>query len=149
MLLGLNARRFFDCLIELLQNLGFDINWRKVVLPTQCLTFLGVLIDTVSKCLPLPQKKLVDLQLFLQDFLHRCRASKRQLRSLAGKLNWASRVVYGGRTFLRHILDAMNSLQSPSAKFQCTPEFYADLIWWSQFLAVFMARDSFWNRYLW
>ena len=100
MLLGLNARRFFDCLIELLQNLGFGINWRKVVLPTQCLTFLGVLIDTVSECLSLPQEKLVDLQLFVQDFLHRHRASKRLLQSLAGKLNWASRVVYGGRTFL-------------------------------------------------
>ena len=65
------CKEVFDCLIELLQNLDFEINWRKVEPPTQCLTFLGVLIDTVSECLSLPQEKLVDLQLFVQDFLHR------------------------------------------------------------------------------
>ena len=37
----------------------------------------------------------------------------------------------------------MNSLQSPSAKFRFTPEFYADLIWWSQFLAVFNGKRLF------
>ena len=30
------------------------------MLPTQCLTFLGVLIDIVSECLSKPQEKLVD-----------------------------------------------------------------------------------------
>ena len=32
----------YECLLELLQNLGFEISFRKVVPPTQCLTFLGV-----------------------------------------------------------------------------------------------------------
>ena len=71
------SKEVFDCLIELLENLGFDINWRKVVLPTQCLTFLGVLIDTVSECLSLPQEKRVDLQLFVQDFLQKAIAITR------------------------------------------------------------------------
>ena len=37
----------FDSLLSLLQNLGFRINWKKVVYPTQRLVFLGVLLDTV------------------------------------------------------------------------------------------------------
>ena len=69
-------KEVFDCLIELLQNLGFEINWKKVVPPTQCLTFLGVPIDTVSKCLSLPQEELPDLQLFVQDFLHQHRQAR-------------------------------------------------------------------------
>ena len=133
----------YECLLELLQNLGFEISFRKVVPPTQCLTFLGVQIDSVGQYLSLPQNKLVDLQAFVQEFLYRRRASKRQLQVLAGKLNWACQVVFGGRTFLRRILDAMNSLQSPSARFRFTPEFYADLLWWSKFLQVFNEKRMF------
>ena len=98
----------FNCLLELLQRLGFSINWKKVVPPTQCLIFLGVLIDTFSQSMSLPHDKLVALQELLLSFQHWHRASKRQLQGLAGKLNWACRVVYDGHTFLRHILDTMN-----------------------------------------
>ena len=133
----------YECLLELLHNLGFEISFRKVVPPTQCLTFLGVQIDFVGQYLSLPQNKPVDLQAFVQKFLYQCRASKKQLQVLARKLNWACQVVYGGRTFLQRILNAMNSLQLPSACFRFTPEFYADLLWWSQFLQVFNGKRMF------
>ena len=47
-----------DTLISLLRELGFMINWSKVVGTTQMLTFLGVEFDTVAMCLQLPQHKL-------------------------------------------------------------------------------------------
>ena len=55
----------YECFLELLQNLGFEISFRKVVPPTQCLTFLGVQIDSVVEYQSLPQNKLVDLQAFV------------------------------------------------------------------------------------
>ena len=137
------CKEIFDCLILFLQELGFGINWKKVVPPTQRLTFLGVLLDTLSQTMSLPEVKLVALQAVLEGFLHRRRATKRQLQSLAGRLNWACRVVYGGRNFLRRILDAMNSMQSPSAKYKLTGDFYADLTWWIKFLSVFNGRHLF------
>ena len=94
----------FNCLVELLQELGFQISWHKVVPPTQALIFLGILINSVTQTMELPQDKLVALQDLVQAFLHRHRASKRQLQSLAGKLSWVCRVVYGGRTFLSRSL---------------------------------------------
>ena len=69
--------------------------------------------------------------------------SKRELQVLAGKLNWACRVVFGGRTFLRCILDAISGLQSLSDRFQFTCEFYADLSWWADFLSVFNGKRMF------
>ena len=81
------CQQVFDCLLELLQESGFDISWHKVVPPTQCLIFLCVLIIIVSQCLSLPHEKLMALQVFVHDFLHRHRASKRQLQVLAGKMN--------------------------------------------------------------
>ena len=119
----------FNCLVKLLQELGFQISWHKVVPRTQALIFLGILINSVTQTLELPQDKLVALQDLVQAFLHQHRASKRQLQSLAGKLSSACRVVYGGRTILCGILDAMNAMLSSSARYRLSPEFYADLTW--------------------
>ena len=52
-------------------------------------------------------------------------------------------MLYGGRNFLRRILDAMNSLQSPSAKYIFTSDFYADLNRRAQFLVVFNGKKLF------
>ena len=136
----------FDALLSLLKNLGFRINWSKVVHPTQRLVFLGVLIDTVQYTLSLPEDKLEALKVFLLEFSLRKRASKRQLQVLAGKLNWACIVVYGGRAFLRCILDQTNQLNSPNAKFKLNKDFYADLDWWLSFLSVFNGKCLFLDK---
>ena len=130
----------FTTLRELLLDLGFQISPSKVVPPCQQLTFLGIVFDTRAMELSLPQSKLDETSLLINTFLARKRASKRQLQQLAGKLNWACRVVHGGRTFLRRILDSLNSLRSASAKFRFTPEFRKDLFWWQSFLAVFNGK---------
>ena len=90
----------FSTLLQLLQELGFSISWHKVVSPTQKLVFLGVELDTKHCSVSLPSSKLAELQSVVSNFLTKRRANKRQLQQLAGKLNWACRVVYGGRTFL-------------------------------------------------
>ena len=38
----------YQCLLDLLLSLGFDINWDKVVPPSQRLIFLGVFIDSMQ-----------------------------------------------------------------------------------------------------
>ena len=133
----------FDTLITLLQHLGFEISWRKVIRPTQKLVFLGIEIDTFACTIALPQDKLLLLKEFLIDFSSKCRASKRQLQKLAGKLNWACKVIYGGRTFLRRILDQMSALKSPHAKLKLSPEFFKDLQWWITFLETFNGKQKF------
>ena len=133
----------FLCLLQLLQDLGFDISWHKVVHPTQCLTFLGIELDTIKQCMALPHNNLVELQGVVHSFSGHTRASKRQLQQLAGKLNWACRVVFGGHTFLRHILDIISSLMSPSARYKLSLDFYADIQWWCEFLKTFNGKQLF------
>ena len=55
----------YQILLELLQNLGFHINWKKVAEPAQKMTFLGVEIDSVSQQLSLPQEKLQEVRALL------------------------------------------------------------------------------------
>ena len=132
--------------MDLLLRLGFEISPGKVVHPCQKLTFLDIQIDTVVLELSLPHEKLTETKLFVSEFLGCRRATKRQLQQLAGKLNWASRVLYGARTFLRCIIDLINSLTSSNAKPLLTQDFHFDLYWWHQFLQVFNGKRHFFEK---
>ena len=79
-------------------------------------TFLGVDIDTNDCVLSLGADKLNMLHDKLKAFKHRQRATKVQLQSLAGSLNWACQVVRGGRFFLRRILDSIKPLRQAALK---------------------------------
>jgi len=93
---GEACRATYDELCSLLQKLGFQLSLSKLVPPTQKLVFLGIEFDTVTMSLALPSDKLTDLQHVIHSFCSRTQATKRQLQQLAGKLNWACKVVYGG-----------------------------------------------------
>ena len=133
----------YNVLCELLVSLGFHLSSSKVVPPCQCLTFLGVQFDTNCLSLSLPVKKLTDLRVIITTFLQRKRASKRQLQQLAGRLNWACKVVYGGRTFLRRGLDLMNTMPHSASKCRLRLAFHRDMEWWNEFLVTFNGKCDF------
>ena len=58
----------YDMLSQLLQDLGFSISEHKLVPPTQCLTFLGVQLDTIACMLTLPADKLAELHKLVLGF---------------------------------------------------------------------------------
>lgn len=124
-------------LISLLRKLGFRISWSKVVGPTQQLQFLGIDIDTMTCQISLRKEKRDELHAKLTAFLHRCRASKKQLQSLAGLLNWAAQVVRGGKFFLRRILDALKCLKNGKHKIKLSHAFKLDVQWWLTYLFRF------------
>ena len=124
-------------LICLLRELGFSINYNKVEGPATKITFLGIVIDSVSFTLELPKGKLDEFYVMLTQFASRKRASLRQLQQLAGRLNWACQVVKGGRSYLRRILDIIKPLKLSHHKAVLPPSFFADIHWWLQFLPVF------------
>ena len=133
----------YDTISALLVDLGFTLSPSKLVPPTQRLTFLGVEIDSCTLSLSLPLAKLSELSSVVKSFLCRKQATKRQLQRLAGKLNWACKVVYGGRTFLRRVLDLMNSLPFSRSLCRLSKDFHADLDWWHAFLQEFNGKCDF------
>ena len=127
-------------LIALLRRLGFAIAWDKTVGPTQRLTYLGLQIDSVEFSLSLPQGKESSLYDLLHSFLHRSRASCRQLQQLAGKLSWAAHVVNRGRINLQRVLDHLRPLKKPNHKTCLTSQFHLDIRLWQQFLPAFNCK---------
>lgn len=127
-------------LLGLVRQLGFNVSWNKVVGPSQRITFLGVDIDTSDCTLSLGKDKLADLDQKLHIFKNKARATRQQLQSLAGSLNWACQVVRGGRFFLRRILDTIKALNHARHKAKLGEGFKKDLQWWMCYLSVFNGK---------
>ena len=96
----LSCQACYDALISLIQSLGLEVNWHKAVGPDRCMTFLGVYINCVERTLSLPLNKLSELKQLLLSFAKRTKVTKVELQRILGKLNWASRVIQGGRAFV-------------------------------------------------
>jgi len=132
-----------NTLLIVLRELGFYINWNKVEGPSQSLIYLGIIINTCNLTLSLPNAKMTDFMAVVNSFATKTRASKRELDSLIGKLNWACRVVKGGRTFLRRMIDCHNQLRKSSHKLKLSADFFKDIAWWQSFMCVFNGTVSF------
>lgn len=111
--------------------------------PTRRLVFLGIEIDTCELSLSMPQTKIKDFRELLLTFVDRKRASVKQLQALCGKLNWASAVVRGGRTFLRRMLSLIPPFAKGAHKVLLSSDFFEDLTWWIQFMSVFNGKVNF------
>ena len=136
-----------NVLISLLRKLGLAINWKKVDDPCNIITFLGIQLNSVNLSLSLPEPKLMELKHLLDSFKSKVRASKKQLQSLAGKLNWACRVVRGGRVYLRRVLNLMNLLNLSHHKTKLSVSFLDDIDWWIECLDTFNGKCMFNNSY--
>ncbi|CAC5389144.1 unnamed protein product [Mytilus coruscus] len=130
-----------NILLALLRKLGFMINWSKVVDTTTKLTFLGIEIDSIAMELRLPGEKFSLLKHELAELNKQKRASKKQLQSIAGKLNWASAVVHGGRVFLRRIIDVITPLKHDWHTAILHGEIRHDIEWWKIFLETFKGKS--------
>lgn len=131
-----------SALISLLGDLGFQVSWKKCIGPATTVQYLGVLFNSLDMTLSLPEHKLADIHRELCFFSSRRRATKRQIQRLCGVLAHASKVVYGGRTFSRRIINLLKSLPETNVRIKLTQEFALDLSWWSGCLDIFNGVGS-------
>jgi hypothetical protein len=126
-----------DTMIVLIASLGLKVNWNKVEGPASTLTFLGVLIDTEKRTVALPQEKLQEVKDTLNQWTTKQKAKKLDIQRLVGSLNWCSRVIAGGRSFLRNIINLIGKASSPEHYVRLGRAAKDDLAWWRTALVVF------------
>lgn len=126
-----------NVLLRLLRQLGFHINYNKMEGPSQCLTFLGVVFNSVSMTLSIPEDKMKECFGIMQSVIVRRKVNKRDIQSLVGKLNWLSQIIYGGRNHLRRLIDKCNRLRKPWHRTIVTQDMKKDIMWWIDFMYVF------------
>ena len=119
----------FKELLSILLKLGFSISWRKVVPPTQCLTFLGIEINSIKETISMPSDKLSSLKDDIVTWIDRKKATKREMQQLIGKLNWATKVIRASRPFVRRLIDLMCTMKKSFHRVRLTAGVRDDLKW--------------------
>ena len=136
-----------NTLIALLRQLGFRINWSKVVDPCKELVFLGININTTDNWIALDPEKKEKLIELLNACKARKRMSKAQLLSIAGKLNWAATVFPWGRNRLNNIFQLIRNLNNDNHKAITTSALAEDFDWWLKCLGQNKNRRQIWDDY--
>lgn len=126
---------YTDMLLDLLQKLGFSINWKKFCPPSQSIIYLGINIDSCRCIIYIPPKKLEELKQAVSGWIETKRSfSKRQLQSIIGKLSWAAALVRPARPLLRRLINVTKRLHRPSHHVRLDVATKADLFMWLHFL---------------
>ena len=98
------AERTMALLLMLFKTLNIPIAAHKTEGPTTCLEYLGIVLDSELSEARLPTNKVDRINGILKSFLDKKSCSKKQLLSLLGHMNFASRVIRPGRSFLSYLI---------------------------------------------
>lgn len=130
------CQRDLDVLIQTCDHLGVLIASEKTEGPASSLTVLGIEIDTLVMELRLPAEKMERLRTLLSVWQGRRSGQRRDLESLVGMLQHASKVVRPGRIFLRRMYDVLAQTHHFKQHFtiRLNKECRADLEWWRTFI---------------
>jgi len=132
------CQRNLDIIKSVCHYLGVPLAVEKVEGPSTSLTFLGIVLDTVRMEARLPTDKLHRIRHQVKTWLSKKRATKRQILSLVGLLQHATKVVRPGRTFLSRMYSLAAKLKQPSHRKKLSAAFHSDLRWWHVFI-------TYWN----
>ena len=137
---------FFAALLKLLCNqqvrtfldvcsaINFPVSMEKTFWATDCLSFLGLLINTRLQVVLIPIDK-IDKALKLIDYiLSKKRITLETLQQTCGTLNFLCKCIVPGRAFTRRLYAAGKGLTKPNHHLPVDTELRLDLTVWRKFL---------------
>jgi len=119
---------------EICSTLGIPLALEKVEGPSHCLTFLGITLDSREMVARLPEDKLLRIRSLLATWLSKKKTTKREILSLVGLLQHATKVVKPGRTFVARMYNEATRLKCLSYYTRLSKGFRSDLRWWHLFV---------------
>ena len=129
--------------VSTLRSLGWTIQEAKTQRAAQRFNWLGFVVDTVAGTVSVDQLRIAHMRAEVDAVLHHrhgCATSR--LRSLVGRLTWASQVMYGAKTFLV----CLHRIANISKRFvKLPPMAIADLEWFRHHLASWNGARTWLN----
>ncbi len=119
---------------QLFSQLGVPLSDEKTLGPATALEFLGITLNTVEMKASLPDEKLQRIHEISQSFTSADHISKQQLLSLLGHLNFATRVIPQGCSFISRLLELASSVPSLRDQIALDKGCQSDLKFWSSLL---------------
>ena len=128
------CQRNLDILMQLCDDLGVPLALEKVEGPSTTISFLGIQLDMVRMEIRLPEEKLSRIKETLSAWLQKKKATKREILSLVGLLQHATKVVRCGRTFVGRMYATAAKVKKLHFFARLNREFRSDLMWWHTFV---------------
>ena len=116
-------------------NLGLKLAKEKTLPPSTSMEWLGYHFDSNSMNITIPEQKMQEVMDELAGWQRMDWATKTQLQSLAGKLNYIGNCVRPARRFMNRILTSLRQAHTET-RVKLTQEFKKDVAWFQAF-----ARD--------
>ena len=133
-----NALFAYNTLSTLLQNCGIEEAKGKSYPPCTVMTFIGVLFNTESMTIEITPERLMEIKKLIKLWLHKEKASLKDIQSLLGKLNFIAACVRPGRLFASRMLRWLKALHSSNTKYHMIPTYVKkDLLWWHRYLLLY------------
>ncbi|XP_011405990.1 PREDICTED: uncharacterized protein LOC105313901 [Amphimedon queenslandica] len=131
--------------LQILDVLGVPVatvTTHKVKGPSTSLTFLGIVLDTMSFQL-IPADELRCVKGMMAMWLSRNSGTRKELERFLGHLVHAATLIQLGRTFLRELFKLLHKVNKPQHFIQLTTTETADLYWWDCFLQRWNGHSFF------
>ena len=123
----------FHALQHSFHFLGIDSTTEKDCPPSTFMVFLGILFNTVTMTMSIPQEKLSELLQLIQHISHTNHITRPSLQSLLGLMSYVTACVRPARIFMAALLNGLCGLPH-HATLLITDDIRADLEWWLHFL---------------
>ena len=129
-----NGHRTMALLTLMFGRLNIPIHPDKTLGPDSTMVFLGITLNSVEMKASLPAEKIIRIICVLNDICAKKSVTKRELLSVLGHLNFASRVVIPGRSFVSYLLRLAWSVQELHHHVKLTKDCLSDIAMWLRFL---------------
>ena len=130
-------------LLRLFRDVGMSRSESKSVPPTQELEFIGNLLNTEQFTIGITPVRKVQILKELEKWRFKPVATRREMESLVGKLQFISACVKPGRLFVSRLLSNLKGM-SRGRTYKLSNEARKDIKWWTLFLPGYNGTSIMW-----
>lgn len=133
----------YNVLGKLFRDLRVQESLEKAVPPTTEMEFVGNLLNTKDYTISVTPQRRQELMVELDGWLHKRVATRRELESVIGKLQFICNCMLSGRIFLNRLLNFLR-VTKVGRHYRIPKQARADLLWWRKALQVFSGTSMMW-----
>ena len=138
-----DCQKSLNIILDTCTKCGFQVQAAKTVGPSQKITYLGIEIDSKTKQIRLPQEKVVEIKGELKEWLNKTIATKREILSLLGKLNFCCQVVRNGNKFTRRLIECSKKGSNLNSRIKLGKQTMRDIRWWLECMTFYNGTEWF------
>ena len=133
----------YNALTQLLESLRVETSKEKIVPPTTRLELLGITFDSETMTMEISKTKLEEIKQELQTWLLWTLATRREVESLVGKLQFVVKCVRAGHIFLSRLIQWIRNMDQ-QGRHHMPLEARKDIAWWARFIQQYNGISLIW-----